>query len=370
MLKEISRDLENAFRNLEEKYDSYIECLDVGKDDEKSVYDIVCKDMEGMYMELCTARAELKKAGRVKRIKYKVDESNKMLMSLKVNKMKAPLFNGDIRDCASFRTDFERIMCLTYGKDPFILKSCLTGEALEVVKRVDNNYDEMVRRLDLKYGRPEKVTDSILNEIKRLKVANDGDHKKFIDMVDTIEKCWLDLKQLNLQREMSSATMISKIEKFLPSTQRREWSLRRQKILFDEEKFPLFLEFLIAEKEAMEYIEGDFRESKVVNKMQVHTTKSEEEQTKEESALKIDMHAILSSQLQQNQKILQEVVHGLAQVTNVILKPNAYDSTRNNVQYMNERKFCWYHNAENHNIVDCTAFKNLSGNDKIETSER
>ena len=63
------------------------------------------------------------------------------------------------------------------------------------------------------------------------------------------------------------------------------------------------------------------------------------------------MHAILSSKLQQNQKILQEVVHGLAQVTNDILKPNAYDSTRNNVQYMNERKFCWYHNAENHNIV-------------------
>ena len=120
---------------------------------------------------------ELKKAE--KETKYKVGESNKMLMSLKLNKMKAPLFNGDIRDYASFRTDFERIMCLTYGKDPFILKSCLTAEALDVVKRVDNNYDEMVRRSDLKCGRPEKVTDSILNEIKRLKVVNDGDHKNY-----------------------------------------------------------------------------------------------------------------------------------------------------------------------------------------------
>ena len=86
-------------------------------------------------------------------------------------------------------------------------------------------------------------------------------------MVDMVDKCWLDLKQLNLQREMSSATMISKIEKLLPSTQRWVWSLRRQKILFDEEKFPLFLEFLIAEKKAMEYFEGDFRERKVVNKL-------------------------------------------------------------------------------------------------------
>lgn len=320
-----------------------------------------------MYRELCSARTEMVKAENNVEIKYNADESYKTLKLLKVNKMKAPSFNGDIRDYSSFRTDFERIMCLTYGNDPFILKSCLTGDALDVVKRVDNDYDEMIRRLDAKYGRPEKVTDSILNEIKKLKVVSDGDHKKFILMVDTIEKCWLDLKQLNLQKEMSSATMISKIEKLLPSTQRREWSLRQQRILVREDKFPSFLEFLIAEKEAMEYMEDDLRErNKVVNKMQAHTANSEELQHEEESTSNIDIHAMLSSQLQQNQKILKEVVDGLAQVTNVISKPIAYGNIRSNTQYRNGRKFCWYHNAENHDISDCTAFKNLSGNDKFE----
>ena len=33
---------------------------------------------------------------------------------------------------------------------------------------------------------------------------------------------------------------------------------------------------------------------------------------------------------------------------------------------MNERRFCWYHNAEYYDIVNCTSSKNMSGNDNIE----
>ena len=43
---------------------------------------------------------------------------------------------------------------------------CSTGETRDVVKRVDNNFDEMGKRLNVKYKRTAKVTDSILNQIK------------------------------------------------------------------------------------------------------------------------------------------------------------------------------------------------------------
>ncbi|CAC5362063.1 unnamed protein product [Mytilus coruscus] len=85
-------------------------------------------------------------------------------------------------------------MLSSYGKDPYALKQCLSGEALTVVKGVDNDFEEMFRRLDMKYGRAEKLIDHILNELKRLKKVQEGDNMKFISLVETVEKCWLDLK--------------------------------------------------------------------------------------------------------------------------------------------------------------------------------
>ncbi|CAC5426341.1 unnamed protein product [Mytilus coruscus] len=62
--------------------------------------------------------------------------------------------------------------------------------------------------LDMKYGRAEKLIDHILNELKRLKKVQEGDNMKFISLVETVEKCWLDLKRMNLEAEMNTATML------------------------------------------------------------------------------------------------------------------------------------------------------------------
>lgn len=77
-------------------------------------------------------------------------------------------------------------MIPTYGEDPFALKNSLSGEPLEIVKGVDNNFEEMFKRLDLKYARPEKLADTVLTGIKALKIVPEGDSKKFIEMVETV----------------------------------------------------------------------------------------------------------------------------------------------------------------------------------------
>jgi hypothetical protein len=59
-------------------------------------------------------------------------------------------------------------MMSSYGQDPFALKKCLSGDALRTVKGVDDDFTEMFHRLDIKYGRPEKQTDAVLNEIKKI----------------------------------------------------------------------------------------------------------------------------------------------------------------------------------------------------------
>jgi hypothetical protein len=50
------------------------------------------------------------------------------------------------------------------------------------VKGVDNDFEEMFRRLDLKYGRPETLADNILSELKGFKNIQEGDHMKFISV--------------------------------------------------------------------------------------------------------------------------------------------------------------------------------------------
>ena len=118
-----------------------------------------------------------------------------------------------MREFPSFKRDYECIMVPSYGSDPFALKKCLHGEALKIVQGVDNNYEEMWHRLQLKYGRPERLTDSILCDIQKLKVIADGDHVNFINSVEVIERCYLDLKRMKLEREMNTVTMVNEIEK-------------------------------------------------------------------------------------------------------------------------------------------------------------
>jgi hypothetical protein len=65
----------------------------------------------------------------------------------------------------------------SYGQDPFALKKCLSGDALRTVKGVDDDFTEMFHRLDIKYGRPEKQADAVLNEIKKLKSSTEGDDR-------------------------------------------------------------------------------------------------------------------------------------------------------------------------------------------------
>ena len=110
----------------------------------------------------------------------------------------------------------------------------------------------MFHRLDLKYGRPEKQADVVLNEIKKLKPIKEGDDRAFIDTVDIIENCYLDLKKIKLEAEMNTTTMVSEIEKLLPRIQRRVWALKKQRNFSYKNAFDIFLEFLLEEKYAIE----------------------------------------------------------------------------------------------------------------------
>ena len=95
--------------------------------------------------------------------------------SVKVKSLPPPNFSGEMRIFGTFLKDYDRLMFIKYGKDPFAFISCLSGEALECVKGVEDSYDAMLERLKEKYGNPCKITESIIRDMKLLKPIPEGD---------------------------------------------------------------------------------------------------------------------------------------------------------------------------------------------------
>ena len=257
-----------------------------------------------------------------------------------------------------------KVLFPTYGTDPFALKKSLTNEALKTVQGVDNNYEEMWKRLELKYGRPERLTDSILSDIRKLKNIPDGDHSCFINSVEIIERCYLDLKRVNMDREMNTTTMISEIEKILPPVQKREWILQKKKHNKFEQFLPL-LEFLLEEKTAMEYMQSELC---CEQRAKIHYTYESKLPASKEPVDRIsnpNLSDDLGIQMKQNQEILQKVVDGLAQITELVCQ--GHQSFNNNRSArMNTSKLCWYHDTNSHEIEQCWTFNRMDVNSKLD----
>ena len=148
-------------------------------------------------------------------------------------------------------------MVSQHGKDPYVLRQSLSGKALDIVGGIDE-YDEMWERLEDRFGCTTKLVDSFLADIDHLKVIPEGNNKKMIDMVNTVERAWLDLRKLDKQREIENAVTLLKIERILPASLKREWFMR-SKTFDDDKKFEGMVNFLVDERSAIEYMEEDAR---------------------------------------------------------------------------------------------------------------
>ena len=180
--------------------------------------------IKGLQFECAKAHIE---AGRAieERTETKV-RSSRPSMDLKMERMKMPTFSGNIRDYPRFKSEFQKhVAPLTTSEDAaaYLLKSCLEKEALEVVKNVNDDLKQMWERLDDRYGRSSKLVDAIMNEIKQLKVVPDRSSAKLIDLVNTIEICYIDLVCINMQAEICNSTIVSLIEERLPDTVKTMW---------------------------------------------------------------------------------------------------------------------------------------------------
>ena len=157
---------------------------------------------------------------------------------IRLEHMKMPVFDGDIRDYPRFKSDFlKQVVPEIKSKDStaYVLRSCSTKIPPDIVKNVDDDLDEMWKRLDEKYGKPSKLADVVMYDINKLRAVREGDDKRFIDLVDIVEKGYRNLLRVEIEQQISNTSTVSIIEEKLPY------------------KLPYLVNFLLEQKRIIEY---------------------------------------------------------------------------------------------------------------------
>ena len=202
--------------------------------------------------------------------------------SMRLERMKLPVFSGNIRDYPRFRSDFERHILPELESDEkaaYVLKSCLAGPPFSDVCNVDGDIKEMWKRLNEKYGQPSKLADIVVLDIKNLKAVRDGDDQAFLDLVNIVERGYYDLARIKMESEVSNNATVSLVEERLPRTIRREWSKEVNKsgsVVKSVDKFPDLLKFLQEQRKIIEYESSEVRSGGLDRKGHAHLTEGHE----------------------------------------------------------------------------------------------
>ena len=183
---------------------------------------------------------------------------------VKVEKMKLPPFHGDLRHYPLFKKDFQKQVAPQY-KDTqlaFALKGYLSPEIRASVENCGDDSAKIWERLDMRYGNVQKLVDLILNDIKELPIGK-GDDITTISMIQTIETAHQDLVRMNCETEMSNSTIISEIEKRMPSKMKDEWASLVTKdaatTLPTAQRFEELLKLLGDWRRKLEYLNASLR---------------------------------------------------------------------------------------------------------------
>ena len=264
LMKKVLAQLEEAFIECKLRNEQYLELIGKEMMEQELLWISNVQVLYSQIFEIFETRISEKEESKLSETTLCNSNSPGTANNVHLEKIKRPHFEGDIREYPQFKRDFQTQVMpgLTKLTAPYTLRTCLDKEALAQVKSVDDDIEEMWARLDEKFGDPGKVTDVIINDIKRFKVIREGESKKFVEFVDMIEDSYRDLKRLGIEKEITTTSSVSTIESKLPPDHRKEWARlvsSRKSTVDKTDKFPSLLDFLLDQKRAIEYDASDLR---------------------------------------------------------------------------------------------------------------
>ena len=146
-LEKAQNSLDLAVADCKQANLKYLELLDKHKADAEIDW---TRKIQSKYNKVTSNIAVVMAKNNENLLKEKSTSKGKQL-NVRLEKLKMPTFDGNIRQYPRFKRDFETQVLPSVSKEsaPYVLCSCLTKEALGVVRSVDDNIDEMLKRLDI-----------------------------------------------------------------------------------------------------------------------------------------------------------------------------------------------------------------------------
>lgn len=349
LLQDLRTQLNAAYSEVETAHDDYVQLLmDSAKDD----FD---PDKEDLYL-VDIENTKLSLEADITRLVSKESTSQAQSGSvLKVKSLTPPKFSGNVREYGTFKKDYLRLMHPVYGDDPYAFKSCLSGEALEWIKGVDDDYDRMVSRLEEKYGNLTKLTEVIVHDLKKLRPVGEGDSVKLIHLINVVERSFLDLQKVGAKGEMSSTYIISMIEKLLPNSIRYQWVHKAQLINDPDSLLQEFIDFLLKERNVCLYLESD-----ICSNLQRATSNTTKVDHVSEESEPCELIKTLK-ELKSSQSLIVDCLNNMTQLVVNSQPGNNKDSVQTNPI----GRGCVYHDTDSHQTVECNGFSRMNALDKF-----
>ena len=146
--------------------------------------------------------------------------------TFKHQKPKLPVFSGDVREYAIFKSDFKHAIEPRYTKRDAVtlLRTCLKEKPLELIKGIGTDYDAAWEYLDSIYGDPRYVSDTVTQEIVKFRSLTDGEDARFCDLVHLVKRSYNTLKEVGLPADMDNSHMLSIIEQKMCADDRKVWA--------------------------------------------------------------------------------------------------------------------------------------------------
>lgn len=197
------------------------------------------------------------------------EEKSFVSVSLKHEKPKLPVFNGDIRKYFIFKDDFKHaIESRCSPRDTItILRTCLGTEPAKLIEGISNDLKTVWKYLDQTYGDPRVVSDVITSDLERFKPIQLGEDHRFCELVNLVRRSYNILKEIKRPQDIDNTHVISLIERKMAKEDQRIWSRSLNKQRKEPSMFAL-LEWLEEEMAAR------MRSSATIRKCNSHPIKS------------------------------------------------------------------------------------------------